>query len=91
MTGDIQKNCGCMRVGIDVGSTTVKIVVTDISTNKIEYSRYVRHNARQVETARLLLEEAAGHFADGKEVWQRKITEKVWQLQMPDKKHDNSK
>lgn len=37
MTGDIQKNCGCMRVGIDVGSTTVKIVVTDISTNKIEY------------------------------------------------------
>lgn len=62
MTGDIQKNCGCMRVGIDVGSTTVKIVVTDISTNKIEYSRYVRHNARQVETARLLLEEAAGHF-----------------------------
>ena len=39
MTGDIQKNCGCMRVGIDVGSTTVKIVVTDISTNKIEYSR----------------------------------------------------
>ena len=54
MTGDIQKNCGCMRVGIDVGSTTVKIVVTDISTNKIEYSRYVRHNARQVETARLL-------------------------------------
>ena len=38
MTGDIQKNCGCMRVGIDVGSTTVKIVVTDISTNKIEFS-----------------------------------------------------
>lgn len=37
MTGDIQKNCGCMRVGIDVGSTTVKIVVTDISTNNVAY------------------------------------------------------
>lgn len=64
MTDGIQNNSKNMRVGIDVGSTTVKIVVTDIGTNKAEYTRYVRHNARQVETARKLLEEAKEHFGD---------------------------
>ena len=62
MTGDIQNNSGNLRVGIDVGSTTVKIVVTDINTNKTEYSRYVRHNARQVETAHKLIKEARDYF-----------------------------
>ncbi len=66
MTDNIQNHSRDMRVGIDVGSTTVKIVVTDINTNKAEYTRYVRHNARQVETARKLLEEAGEYF--GKDV-----------------------
>ena len=32
-----------IRVGIDVGSTTVKLVITDINTNDVVYSKYVRH------------------------------------------------
>ena len=35
-----------IRVGIDVGSTTVKLVVTDIKTKELLYSKYERHNAR---------------------------------------------
>ena len=46
-----------IRVGIDVGSTTVKLVITDINTNDVVYSKYVRHNARQIDTARTLLSE----------------------------------
>lgn len=62
MTDGIHNNSRNMRVGIDVGSTTVKIVVTDISTNKAEYTRYIRHNARQLETVGRLLEEAGQHY-----------------------------
>ena len=36
-------------IGLDVGSTTVKGVVTDDSQNII-YSSYQRHEARQIET-----------------------------------------
>ena len=48
---------GDIRVGIDVGSTTVKLVITDINTDDVVYSKYVRHNARQIDTARNLLSE----------------------------------
>ncbi len=44
-----------LHVGIDVGSTTAKVVAVDASTNEIVFSRYERHCARQVETARTLL------------------------------------
>ncbi|MCC8139801.1 MAG: acyl-CoA dehydratase activase [Lachnospiraceae bacterium] len=45
------------RLGIDIGSTTVKLVATDPATGKILYSHYERHNARQTETlVRLLME-----------------------------------
>ncbi|MCD8085943.1 MAG: acyl-CoA dehydratase activase [Clostridiales bacterium] len=51
-----------LRLGIDVGSTTVKVVVTDPETGKMLHARYVRHNARQRETVDSLLREAAEQF-----------------------------
>jgi len=43
-------------LGIDVGSTTVKAVVTDSSLN-IQYKRYERHNARVREKLLVILRE----------------------------------
>ena len=38
-----------LMVGLDVGSTTVKSVVMDVTTNKILWSDYQRHDTRQPE------------------------------------------
>ena len=38
------------RVGIDVGSTTVKAVVMDAQNDEIVWKDYRRHDTRQVET-----------------------------------------
>ena len=51
-----------LRLGIDVGSTTVKLVVLEAGTNRVLHSRYQRHNAHQLDTARALLEEARAVF-----------------------------
>ena len=51
-------------VGVDVGSTTVKIAVADPVTGDLLYSRYQRHNAMQSRTALALLEEAHEQFPD---------------------------
>ena len=51
-----------LRLGVDVGSTTVKAVITDPGTNQVLFTRYQRHNAHQAATVRQLLEEAAGRF-----------------------------
>ncbi|MCD7736825.1 MAG: acyl-CoA dehydratase activase, partial [Lachnospiraceae bacterium] len=53
-----------LRIGIDVGSTTVKVVITDAGTQEMLYARYVRHNARQKETVGNLLAEAEVQFPD---------------------------
>ncbi|MDR3001936.1 MAG: acyl-CoA dehydratase activase [Fibromonadaceae bacterium] len=45
-------------VGVDVGSTTVKIAVVDPETKELLHSRYERHNAMQAKTVRELLSEA---------------------------------
>ena len=52
-----------LRVGIDVGSTTVKVVALD-AWGETVFSRYVRHGARQAATAVRLLEELAAAFPD---------------------------
>ncbi|MDR3335449.1 MAG: acyl-CoA dehydratase activase [Treponema sp.] len=44
-------------LGLDVGSTTAKIVVIDPHTQGMLFSRYTRHNARQIETVHALLGE----------------------------------
>ncbi len=51
------------RIGIDVGSTTVKLVAID-TEDRIVFSRYERHNARTAETVESLitsLEKEIGH------------------------------
>jgi len=45
-------------VGVDVGSTTVKIAVVNPQTGKLLHCRYQRHNAMQAKTVRELLVEA---------------------------------
>ncbi|MDR2580197.1 MAG: acyl-CoA dehydratase activase [Fibromonadaceae bacterium] len=45
-------------VGVDVGSTTVKIAVVNPQTKELLHSRYERHNAMQAKTVRELLNEA---------------------------------
>lgn len=50
-------------VGMDVGSTTVKIAVVDPADGSLLHSRYLRHNALQAETVTQLLEEAHSIFA----------------------------
>ncbi|MDR3343238.1 MAG: acyl-CoA dehydratase activase [Treponema sp.] len=44
-------------LGVDVGSTTVKIVAMDAQTRRLVFSRYLRHNARQTETVLAILRE----------------------------------
>ncbi len=51
-----------MRLGIDVGSTTVKVVIIDEHTKEVLYSKYVRHNAKQKDTLINLLKEAKENF-----------------------------
>ncbi len=51
-----------LRLGVDVGSTTVKTVVLNPADNSVLFTRYQRHNAHQADTVRQLLEEAAGRF-----------------------------
>ena len=46
------------RVGVDVGSTTVKVVVMHPETGEIPFSAYRRHNAEQAATVRELLSQA---------------------------------
>ena len=51
-----------LRLGVDVGSTTVKAVVLNPETHQVFFTRYQRHNAHQADTVRQLLTEAAGRF-----------------------------
>lgn len=53
-----------LRLGVDVGSTTVKAVVLDPADDRVLFTRYQRHNAHQAETVRQLLAEAAGRFPE---------------------------
>ena len=50
------------HLGIDVGSTTAKAVVFDPLAQRVLFSRYVRHNAHQVETVASLLRTVAKEF-----------------------------
>lgn len=52
-----------MRLGIDVGSTTVKLVLLD-DTDKIVYSRYERHMSNVFETVEELIEDLHRKYPD---------------------------
>lgn len=51
-----------LRLGIDIGSTTVKVVVYDKKNNKTLFHKYQRHHAEQRKTAGKLLEEVSSLF-----------------------------
>ncbi|MCD8056092.1 MAG: acyl-CoA dehydratase activase [Clostridiales bacterium] len=55
------------RLGIDVGSTTVKVVITDGASGELLYTRYERHGAKQTETVISMLSDA-NEFCRGKSV-----------------------
>ena len=61
-------NSDILRLGVDVGSTTVKAVALDPADNSVLFTRYQRHNAHQADTVRQLLEEAAGHRSEERRV-----------------------
>ena len=50
--------------GIDIGSTTTKIVAADEETKEILYSDYRRHNAAQISSVREALERLAHAFSN---------------------------
>ncbi|HWO24866.1 MAG TPA: BadF/BadG/BcrA/BcrD ATPase family protein [Kofleriaceae bacterium] len=49
-------------IGIDVGSTTVKMTVVDPETKEILWSKYLRHETRQPEMTRDMLREIHAAF-----------------------------
>lgn len=55
-----------LYVGIDIGSTTAKTAVVDPQTKKILWSKYIRHETKQPEYTRDLLEEICAKFPDVK-------------------------
>jgi len=56
---------GCkVVIGIDVGSTTVKMTVVDPATKEIKWSKYLRHETRQPEMTREMLREIHAAFPD---------------------------
>ena len=50
-------NTGIYRAGVDIGSTTVKLVLMD-DTGKVVFGKYRRHNAHTQGTLAELLKEA---------------------------------
>ncbi len=55
---------GRLYMGIDVGSTTVKIVVLDAQSNRIVWKQYQRHEADQAGTVLQFLQRIEADFPD---------------------------
>ncbi len=51
-----------LHAGIDIGSTTTKIVVMNPASDEILYSNYTRHKARQVESVERCLKQLKERF-----------------------------
>lgn len=51
-------------LGIDIGSTTVKLALVNPDTNKLIYHKYLRHQAKQRQTTASLLKELQAQFPD---------------------------
>jgi len=56
------------RIGMDVGSTTTKIVVYDGEKDEIIYSEYARHHAELAKSVCTLLEHGRAHIPAGSSV-----------------------
>ena len=60
---DVQPKC--LACGIDLGSTTAKLAVLDLTAvGVIQYSAYRRHNTSIRDTLRVLLEDLSDRFGD---------------------------
>ena len=57
-----QSNLSILHIGIDAGSTTTKSCVIDPVSGTVLHASYKRHNARQIESVHLALEEIAARF-----------------------------
>ncbi len=55
-------NDECLWMGLDIGSTTVKAVVINPLDSSVLFTRYVRHGARQADTAAALCSEISVQF-----------------------------
>ncbi|MDD6212301.1 MAG: acyl-CoA dehydratase activase [Clostridiales bacterium] len=55
-----------LLVGIDIGSTTTKVVVMESEKEEILYSDYKRHNAKQLFSVRNVFEKLSECFPDAK-------------------------
>jgi hypothetical protein len=66
MAGSVASNevPGDFFLGVDVGSTTVKVVCVDPASREILWSDYQRHETRQAEKLLELLEEVERRFPD---------------------------
>ena len=53
-----------LLVGVDVGSTTTKIVAVDAKSKEIVFSDYRRHNAAQVHSVYGALNQLMEHFPE---------------------------
>lgn len=55
------------RIGLDLGSTTIKVVIVDNADNQV-FSHYGRHNARVGEALNAVLQEVMNRLGDEAEV-----------------------
>ena len=53
------------QIGIDVGSTTTKIVALEPESGRVAYADYQRHHADQVKSVSDAVWRLAGHFRTG--------------------------
>ncbi len=53
-----------LHLGIDVGSTTTKVIVLDPSTNEVKFTHYLRHHAYQADSVIKILQEVIDRFPD---------------------------
>ncbi|MDR3356867.1 MAG: acyl-CoA dehydratase activase [Spirochaetaceae bacterium] len=59
-------NASHLRLGLDIGSTTVKAVVMDKQQSKMLFSAYKRHHACQAETVKSVLAGIKAQFPDAR-------------------------
>src|SRR3954469_6647608 len=62
LAGEFMSTPDQIVIGIDVGSTTVKMTVVDPGTKEILWSKYLRHETRQPEMTRDMLREIHAAF-----------------------------
>lgn len=70
-TKERENHRGPLAVGLDVGSTTVKLAVMDIATRQVLHADYQRHHTRQPEKVLEMMREVEAMFPSSpREAWQ---------------------